>query len=366
MVSISAGQDIDLVFRPQQNFTSARLKALGDAGVAYSGDISMGQNNPALLFSSCKDQENGMIVVGYGRDSLFNRHIMPLSFAHTNAEGAIGGFYRFQSGDCGLVQHEFTANFSGQLFDKADVQGAVDFGINVRYEIMKDKRHESRPLTVERYTVDRNGTSTYRSTIDTVSGEYNGNAGIRRCIADIGFYQPDIMDRLDFGLVIRNLIGYQWKKQNPYVVAADSVVGDTIVTGDTLTVINRNHSFRYETKKGKAWLPGRYRTLTIGVLYRSVNGPIQLLFPVDIEIMGLFDGKIKNSFVFRGGVAAQVNDAFTIRLGYARKPKTIIEGVNLIKNVNVFTGGAGLIVAQVAFDCYFSQDAFGVTAGFGL
>jgi hypothetical protein len=365
-VSTFAQQGIDLVFVTQRNFTSACLKALGDAGIALPGDISMGQNNPALLFSSCKSQGKGIVSLGYGRDSLFNRHLLPISYAHPKNDGAFGGFYRFQSGDGGLSQHEFTINFSGQLSDKVDVQGAVDYGVNIRYETMKDERHEKQQLPIERRIIDRNGTSAFLSTIDSVACQYDGAAGARRCIVDIGFYQPDIMENVDFGLVIRNVIGYQWKKEHPFVAWADSALRDTVITGDTLSVVQRTYTFRDVTRKKKAWLPGKYRTLTLGALYRPSNAPMQLFFPIDLEILGLFDTKIKNGFIFRGGVGAQLNEAFTLRIGYARQPKTILEGVTTFKNANIFTGGAGLAVAKMRFDCYFSQGAFGVTAVYGL
>jgi hypothetical protein len=36
----------------------------------------------------------------------------------------------------------------------------------------------------------------------------------KRALLDIGFFQPHIFENMDFGLVIRNLLGYVWSYGN--------------------------------------------------------------------------------------------------------------------------------------------------------
>ena len=356
----ASGSDIDYTFMSQRSFSSAAMKGLGDAGVALPGDISSGMWNPALLYSSISGT-TGAVAVGYGRDSLFNRHIMPFTAGYVNGNGALGGFYRYQSGDVPLRQNEIALNLSGVMFEKADMKGRVDFGINFRYEWMGLASSGYRRLPVERYIVDSTGNTAYQSTIDSIDMPYRRESGARRFIVDIGFYQPDFLDRLDFGLVLRNLAGYAWEKGRPRRVAADSSAADSVaVAGDT--VIRR---YSYVNEDAKGWLSKRYRSLLIGIVYRIEAGAaLQFSFPVDLELLGLFDRKVENKFVFRGGIAAQIKSMFFFRLGYARQPKTFLEGITPFRNTNFFTGGAGVFISPVSFDFYLSQQSFGITAGY--
>ena len=118
--------DIDYMFMSQRSFSSAAMKSLGDAGVALPGDISSGMQNPALLYSSISNTI-GAVAVGYGRDSLFNRHIVPFAAGYASGNGALGVFYRYQSGDVPLRQNEIALNLSGLLFEKVDVKGRVAY-----------------------------------------------------------------------------------------------------------------------------------------------------------------------------------------------------------------------------------------------
>jgi len=360
--AMGASTDIDRYFLTQREFSSAVLTSLGDAGVALPDGASMGWSNPALLYSSCKGRCTGSFSPGYGRDSIFDRHIVPLTFTYVDGQGALGGGYRFMSGNSGLSQQEFALNFSGQLFDKVDAQGSVDMGLTVRYATLVDKRNERRMLPVDVMMVDTTGTAVPLRTIDSLEARYQGDGKSRVLVADLGFYQPDIMERLDFGLVLSNLFGYRWEEERPVVMYTDSIMRDTVVATDTLAIVKRTPSYENSTKKSTSWLPGRYRTLTFGVAYRTGTEAFLLTFPFDLALMGLFDKNVENTFVFRGGVAARLNSALTLRLGYAREPATIFEGITSFKNVNVFTGGAGITIGTSTFDCYFSNGSFGVTA----
>lgn len=150
----ATGEEQDWLFITQRSFTSALLKGQGNAGIAFPGDINLGTVNPALFYS--RGMQSGSnrqrFSVGYGRNALFNRHIVPLGATYRNGNSVIAGFYRFLSGDAEITQHEFTGNLSGQLFSKANRQGAVDFGINVRIEQMVDTHSKQFPLTKQLIT----------------------------------------------------------------------------------------------------------------------------------------------------------------------------------------------------------------------
>ncbi len=361
---MAVASDLDYLFMSQRSFTTAHLKGLGDAGVALPGDIAAGFHNPALLYSSIKNG-TGAVALGYGRDSLFSRHIMPFAIGYGNGKGALGGLYRYQAGEDGISQHEIALNLSSQLFEAVDVQGSVDFGINFRYEWIGLKQHDTRSLSIERYFIDSTGNPVYQSTIGDTSVSYQGKNSARRFIVDIGFFQSAFMENLDFGLVMRNVAGYEWKRERPILTWNDSKIEDSIYGSDTITRVERTYAYADEERLVKRWLAGRYRTLLLGIVYHvKPTDAFNISFPVDLELLGLFNRRVKNTFVFRGGIAAQIKSLLTLRFGYARQPGTVLEGITTFKNANFFTGGAGVTISSVTFDFYLSQNAFGMTAGY--
>lgn len=355
-------QTPDYTFMAQRSYASSLLKGLGDAGCALAGDISLGLYNPSLFYSSLKNGR-GAVAAGYGRDSLFNRHIIPVAFGYTSENGAMGGYYRFLSGD-GVRQNEMTVNFSGVLFENTDVQGSVDMGVNFRFEKMTRDINDTRMMPVERYRIDSSGGEQLTGTVDSTIEARSGNANVKRFAVDIGFFQPNFLDHLDFGLVLRNLLGYTWHRETPRKVVVDSAA-DVVSGTDTVVQFDRYYRFVNQEDYRRGWLSGRYRSLLIGAVYRmEPSATINLFFPVDIEFMGLFDRNIKTNFVFRGGASLLINRAISLRFGYAREPKTIIDGLASFKNAHVFTGGAGIMVASVSLDFFISLEMFGFTAGY--
>jgi len=359
----AAALDVDYLFMAQRSFFSAQQKGLGEAGVAFPGDISTMQHNPALLFSSLAGSA-AAVAAGYGRDSLFDRHIVPLATGYGSEAGAMGLLYRYQSGNGGVFRQEVAVNLSGRLIDKPEVNGSVDFGINFRYEWMEVERNLPEMLYRGVYHLDGSGGVVHRTHIDSVSETARAHTRVRRFSTDMGFYQPGFIENLDFGLVIRNVLGYQRSRERPSVVQKDSLLGDTICDGDTLTIVERAEMLSDNVAAKRGWLTGRYRTLLLGVVYRVGSGGVSFCFPMDLELLGLFDRKLDNGFVFRGGVSALIREMFVVRLGYARQPATIMKGLTSFKNVNVFTGGAGIYVSSLSFDFYVSNGTFGMTAGY--
>jgi hypothetical protein len=266
----------------------------------------------------------------------------------------------------GVSHQTFGLSISGKLFDKVDVQGPVDAGITFRCEQTSDRRQITRPLTSAHYLISEKGNLSPTGIIDSVSTTYRTRSMLRRIVADLGFYQPDILERLDFGLVIRNLAGYEWNRFRPMISYRDSTLKDTVSGSDTLPRISRTGFVSDRDQWDKSWYGDLYRTITIGTVYRIIAGKHRMNFPTDLELYGLFDKKQKNRFVFKGGAELQLDNGITLRMGYARKPKTILEGLSTFKNSHFISGGAGLVAGTIHFDCYFAGSEFGISTQFGL
>lgn len=353
MLSV-ASSELDPLLQTRHCMNSATAKALGDATVANPEDLLCGLDNPALVygyFDKKKASKFGM-VAGYSRDSLFDKHVIPFGIAYSNSEAAIGGFYRGLFTETEKQQHEAVVNISGKLasplIDESGYEsmGQVDIGVNIRY-------------------VWYNWDSRVLIPSDTMLKPVS-NAAIhqKRLLFDVGLYQGDVSPNLDFALTLRNIFGYVWQKENP--VIKDSVAVTIINATDTLRdTLSR---YTYTDAKSKGWINNEYRALTIGIVYHvnKSSQSWQLHLPIDLEMFGLFNKKVKNQYVFRGGLSATIRDHFSVRIGYSRAPGPIQSGWKEIKKMNVFTGGAGLSINPFTLDFFLSDEAFGTTLRFDL
>jgi hypothetical protein len=359
--------DIDPIFTPQRVFYSAVQKSLGDAGIALPTDLSSAILNPAASYSYRRaiPKNRGSVLAGYARDSIYDRNILPfaVSYAAGN-QGTVALFYRYLDSYSGLKDNEVTLNFSGQMAPQCDNQGPVDFGINIRFESNKMSYINSFPT----YTTIKDSSGKWIN--DKVSGDNDiltkQNETEKRFAIDIGFFQSNITPGLDFGLTMKNLTGYRWIENSPYNTFKDS--GFVRVNPDSTTdsVVLHWVETGSGVKKSRCWTQGGYRTISAGLNYRFTfaNGKIEISLPADLEMLGLFDKKIKNKFVFHGGVQGKLSNNFYVRLGYSRAPISILTDLNQIKNVNVFTGGAGIAIAPVNMNFYISNNSLGLTSSF--
>jgi hypothetical protein len=346
--------ELDPLLQTKHCMNSAASKALGDATNANPADLLCGLHNPALLYGyfTKKKASKFSMVMGYSRDSLFDKHVIPFGIGYGNGEGAIGGFYRGLFTESGKQQHEAIVNISGMLasplIDETGYEsmGQVDIGINIRYIWYKWK---SRVLTPS----------------DTLLKPIS-NAEIKqnRLLFDIGLYQGDVSPNLDFALTLKNAFGYIWQKENP--VIKDSVSVALINASDTIK--DTLSQYMYYDAKSKGWIKNEYRALTIGIVYHinKSSQSWQLHLPLDLEILGMFNKKVKNQYIFRGGLEASIRDHFSFRFGYSRAPGPIQSGWKEIKKMNVFTGGAGLSIDPFTLDFFLSNEAFGTTLRFDL
>lgn len=355
-----AANEVDPIFTPQRSFYSAAQKAMGDAGIAEPSGITAGLLNPSLVNVYRKDlrETHGSVTAGFGRDSLYKKMILPLGVSYSAEDGTAALFYRYLLSDEELSHHELTFNLSGLLFPASEDQGAVDFGINIRFEMMKWKNREVAPL----YMVTRHVDTTVSKIADTIAlsvpDMFKGELSQTNCILDLGFFQPEILPGVDFGLTLKNLVGYTWRKERPFVYTAKDTLNDSIAV-DSLLYSNQK-------QKKKEWINRKYKTLSAGIAYHAVIKPntFTLSIPLDLEIFGLFDKKVKNTVAFKGGIEALVAGHFALRLGYSRSPEILVRDFSKIKKLNFFTGGGGVRIDPLIFDFYISHNVFGTTLAF--
>jgi len=361
---LSTAKEYDRLFLPQRSFTSSAMKGLGDAGIAFPLDISSGMVNPALVYSYRRSvqEDHGSAFLSYGRDSTFNHHILPLGASYSTSEGALGFFYRLLMNKGELWQQEFILNISGQISPNSENQGPVDFGLNLRFENMKwgDRPLGDLPEKVLFRDSSGNWSGDSISKWSTDNGE--GLVRDRRLLLDIGFFQENVWPNIDFGLTMRNLLGYVWSSENPDTSFSDRKI--TIEEGED-TALVRTYFYQDKTGKTRGWTKGKYRGLALGMVYHlDLGGNLRLSFPLDFEFIGLFDKKIKNRAVFRGGIQGRISQNFYLRVGYSRAPEFLLTGINGFKNINVFTGGGGVYIAPLKLDFYISEESFGTTLDF--
>ncbi|MDG5814927.1 hypothetical protein QA601_07560 [Chitinispirillales bacterium ANBcel5] len=323
---VAKGSDVDMFLTPQLSANSVVSTSLGGAGSALSMGIMQGTINPALVFSYRSHvPERGALAVGYGYDSLYNDLLLPGGVSYANHEGALGFFYSIQRGTSGNL-YEFTGNISGRLSEQVDSQGPVDYGLNIHYQNMSFS-HELK---------------------DSASANIIKDMRERRLLFDLGFFQTNVMDNLDFSFVLKNLVGYRWSRTKE--AYADEELADT------LQDLNKS-------ERNRGWTASRYRTMVVGIAYHfSLGQGVEISIPMDIEVFGLFDRKIKRTTVFRSGVQARVLSNYYLRFGFSRAPDSVPEVFSALRKGNLFFGGAGMIVNQLQLDFYRGSENWGLTA----
>jgi len=362
IISATIKAEVDRIFLVQDRFYSSALKSMANAGIALPTDFFIGQINPALTFShhhSIVPLSQGTVALGYGRDSIFNALILPAAFSYSNQEGTLSLFYRFMKGEKDILQHEMTINFAGQIFSNSDDQGAVDFGMNLRFEKMVWKK---RSPWEQHFLAADSGKWILESEYKSSLPDQDYSIRDKRALLDIGFFQPHILENIDFGLVIRNLLGYVWSYGNQ-----DTVYYDTLADSQGCdSVLIKTSGFTNNKKATHGWTKGINRTMIAGIVYHESisNDKIFLNFPLDLEIRGLFNKSIKNRYIFRSGLEAEIARHVILRFGYARAPGRLKSSWEEIKNINVFTGGAGLRISSLSFDFYISDNTFGLSGSF--
>jgi hypothetical protein len=358
--SFISAKELDLIFTPQNSFFCATQKGLGDAGIALPSGISAGILNPALVNVYRKEirETHGSVCAGFGRDSIYNKLMLPFGVSYSADNGSAALFYRHLSGDPKLTHNEFTFNLSGMVSPGGEDQGSVDFGVNIHLQTIKFDSRQLDPLFSVTHYLDTIHQKKNDTIYSKVPVQTLGELKQTNLILDIGFFQAQVLPNIDFGLTLKNVTGYSWITAKPIVRRSSDTLNDSIAV-DSLQYVNEKQ------KKGR-WLERKYRTLSTGIAWHADLKPqaLTLILPLDLEILGLFDKKIKNTFAFNGGVEILIIDRFSLRFGYSRSPGILMKGFSQIKNLNFFTGGGGVHIDPVVFDFYISHNVFGTNLSF--
>ena len=351
----------DPLFSSQLHSTSLISRSLGGAGTAMPMGVMQGLVNPALTYSYRSQlPERGAVALGYNNDTLYEKVQIPAGVSFANRDGALGLFYEAKSGSAGDL-HTFVANFAGRLSEQVDAQGPVEYGLKFKYQRIGRSEQMLDPLRRDGFVQSGSGQTTDTtlfSAVDTSTALKN-NHYIRTLSMDLGFYQSNVATNLDFSLVARNLLGYNWQRNS--VALVETTVSDTI--NESIVVISKQEYEKSE-EKDRGWLGSRYRALVTGVAYRVYlsNGRIELTLPLDIEIYGLFDREVDRVYIFRSGLQTRLFENFYVRFGFARAPEALSEVLSTISKENMIFGGAGLVVDPVRIDFSMGKDQWGVCA----
>ena len=293
------------------------------------------------------------VALTYGRDSLFSRHAFGVAGSMRMEKGAtLACLYRFLKHSDNADHKEVTLNVSDRLFKRSLTQGAVEIGINARFESANWRYANLDTLMSTKTVYDNSQPLDTIGVLDTFARDHQAHRTIKeqRLIFDLGFFQNGIAPNLDFGLTFHNLIGYTWRSEVPSVVDTLREVWNADFSHlDTLI-----DSCFYSSKpaKHKSWLAKHYKRLSCGVAYHAAlaKGRVGLLVPFDAEVIGLFDKNQPIRFGFHSGVEGWIVEKICVRFGYARAPDYIEQGRQHIPNANILTGGLGLVLERLQFD----------------
>jgi len=285
-------------------------RSLAGAGSAMALDGFGGLVNPAL--TNAAPRVAGVFAAGFGRDLVFDELTLPFAavFADNSSGGNMGAYYRYLRGSRGSA-HDVAINFAGTILDQVDAQGAVEFGLNLRYE-GSNRRHD--------IGVDAEG--------NVLTSVVHGKS----VLADIGFYQPRIIPGLDFSLVFTNLFGYTWSDTDGMNAKDD-------------------------------WVDAAFKTVVAGLLYTlPITGGAALLIPFDFEMVNIFKGSLSNKYIVRAGADVCIARMYNVRFGYAHAPENPLDLITDFNYRNLFFGGFGVMVQALQVDFFMGKDEFGVSA----
>jgi hypothetical protein len=363
----AAADSIDGTYAFQSSFQQPRYAGMGGAGCALLDGSTAAYINPALpnAFHIYSSTPHFSAAAGYGRDSL-NRHCSPFGLCYfLGPYGSLGVLYRYVKSSDQRYEHEGTLNYSGRLFDQNMNQGAVDFGINLRLEHMwwQDSLSAARYFfphwQVGADTLIAYDTLTVLPPTDIVRTRED------RFALDLGFFQKNVAERVDFGLVCHNLLGYQWATSFPgtRLVPApqDSIDERHILTRDSLVFA--------DSAKNKGWQPAPYRRITVGMAFHTPiwSDKASLVMPADVTFIGLFERSMKTRLTFSVGAEVNFADFCYLRAGYASMPMRVSLNDFLKQggkiNTNILRGGGGFRNSFMAVDVYFGKDEWGMGLG---
>lgn len=358
--------DPDPVFTPQNAFVSAAQAGFGGAGCALPWNLQSVSGNPALLYS-CRTGAaliSRSAALGYGRDSLFDRYIVPLCAGYSRNRNAMALNFRALSSSSGLDEYEAAVTLCRRAWRSADPVGPVDLGVNMRFEYADWKRRGFDTLASIFSFVTPSGVkakpdSIMRNGLPPESGRFNET----RLFLDLGFYKPEIAQNIDCGIMVKNLAGYFRGWEMPDTVRRNDTTGPI---RDTVAVLRSSGSYGGGRRNYSGMVPLKYAVLAGGLNFRFPNptGKWSLCFPVDIAVYGLLDPKMDEVAAIRIGAQVHNTKGFFLRMGYSHAPGIQPEGFQKVALVHNISFGASMLLPglPVALDFYFSNLEWGMSA----
>jgi hypothetical protein len=357
--------DPDRILTPRESFVSAASGGLAEAGVALPWSSASALANPALLYS-CRNGASKIsrsLSFGFGRDSLFDRFIIPVGAAYSRKWDAVALNARALSSSDSLDEYEAVITYCKRVLSRSDRNGPLDIGANLHYEYADwEKRSlDSLPI-IRRYLSQSTGK---RLRADEIAGygiaPESGNFRENRMYLDIGIFKPEIDSHFDGGIALKNIGGIRWGRESPDTVTVDtaSIRGDTLVR-----TVSRSYT---STAKGYFGVIGwRYTSLCAGgnIKFAIPAGKFSFCLPVEIDLFNLFYSPKNIVCSIRTGLQVHLLQDYFVRVGYSRAPG-LIHANETIKLEDNLSFGLSILPpgTPLAIDCYFSHWEWGLSVG---
>jgi hypothetical protein len=366
-VTAAVSPDPDRVFTPQGAFISAADKGLGGAGCALPWGLESVFENPALLYS-CRNSAahiSRSAAAGYGRDSLFDRYIIPVGLSYSHRRNATALNFRALSSSSGLDEYEASATLCRRVSGSASVVGPIDIGVNIRYEYADWKKRGLDTLaSLFSFLTPAGGNYRPDSTVKNGLPPERGEFRQHRLFFDLGVFMPGIADNVDCGVMVKNPTGFFYGNESPDTVVMSGRVG---TLQDTVAIMRTARSYGGGSAQSAGVAGLKYASLCIGMNYRMPGpaGGFALSFPIDVEVYGMLDPKIKSALAVRCGVQAHIAGNFFVRLGYSHAPGPVPADFKRLPFVNDVSLGASILPPGLpaVIDCYFSHYDWGMNVG---
>lgn len=366
LLFINLSAEVNPQLTTQRHSSNPRYAGLSNTGVAIPDAITGTILNPALVHSwHWNNQTKYSASAAFERDSVFSKFIISTGASlFINEKTTLGTLYRsFKNGDDNY-QNEVVLCIAGRLFEKSLRQGAVNLGMNFRYESLNWKTDtDSLPIVQKMFDTSGNIISDSTTISWYKSNFENDFDKEKRLLFDLGFFQDNIFPGMDFGLTFHNLLGYVWKSDKPVVKHKPDTTYDTLTDTIPQSLIDSSYHVA-EWKDSRARNKKVYKRMTVGLAYHAniVQNKAMVLIPFDLEFIGLFDRKQDMKLGLHTGIEIWLGTHIGLRFGYARSP-SYIEGTPgdiTLENDHIFSGGASARFDHISFDLYIQGQNWGV------
>jgi hypothetical protein len=347
---VYGSNELNLQYTTQRNYSNPRFLGLSNTGGALPEAISSTFLNPSLVhFWHWKNETKYSAFFLYENGEYFKKNNISTGVSwYIYEKTSIGALYRNLTRDDDRFQNEILINLSGKLFDKSIDQGAVNIGVNIRYEDLRWVYDDlDSTLTIKKNIAD----TSQKDSVKYFPDINKRNIEQRRLFFDLGFFQDNIFPGMDFGLSFHNLLGRFWESENPKL----SNFIDTIIDSSY---------YKYEWSKKKGRNPKEYKRMTVGIAYniRLLDNILIVIIPFDLEFLGLFEKKKPIKIAIHTGIEGWLNEKICLRFGYSRAPDNIYGKTKPLKFSydHILCGGASTRFEHIAFDVYMKKNEWGI------